>query len=72
MPLYEDVLEFLNCDDDLVAANNDEESEQLINERNQERWILLKKVSYLQRVAANEMKYIAAENKNVLAPDCHH
>ncbi|CCG23217.1 Pld1 phospholipase D1 [Candida orthopsilosis Co 90-125] len=63
LPSYEDVLEFLNCDDDLVAANNDEESEQLINERNQERWILLKKVSYLQRVAANEMKYIAAENK---------
>ncbi|KAI5968318.1 SPO14 [Candida margitis] len=63
VPCYEDVLDFLNCDDDQVAANKDEESEQLINERNEERWLLLKKVSYLQRVAANEKKYVAAENK---------
>lgn len=63
VPLYEDVLDFLNCDDEHVAANDDEESEHLINERNEERWLLLKKVSYLQRVAANEMKYVTIENK---------
>ncbi|ODV80433.1 phospholipase D, partial [Suhomyces tanzawaensis NRRL Y-17324] len=54
LPDIHNVKDFLEADDFDIIDEIDEESEKLINERNKERWALLKKISYLQRVAAKE------------------
>lgn len=54
LPDVSNVLEFLESDDFEMVDDMDEESEGLVTERNRERWRLLKKISYLQRVAAKE------------------
>ena len=41
----------------------DDESEDIIAERNKERWMLLKKISYLQRLAAREKSMNDTENQ---------
>lgn len=54
LPDFDSVLEFLESDDHNISGSMDSESEEIVTERNQERWLLLKKISYLQRVAAKE------------------
>ena len=43
---------FLGCDDFDESEQLDEETEKITTEKNKERWMLLKRVAYLQRVAA--------------------
>lgn len=54
LPDLANVKEFLESDDMDMLDEMDERSEEIITERNKERWQLLKKISYLQRVAARE------------------
>lgn len=55
LPNLHEVEEFLESDDaDLYTELSKEESESIIAERNKERWLLLKKISYMQRTAAKE------------------
>ncbi|KAI5962196.1 SPO14 [Candida pseudojiufengensis] len=63
LPVLEDVLNFLNSNDYEMFNKMDEESEQIIDERNKERWLLLKKIAYLQRVAAREQHFAEVENE---------
>lgn len=63
LPDFDNVLEFLESDDYLITGNMDAESEEIITERNKERWLLLKKISYLQRVAAKEKSTNEEEDK---------
>ncbi|CAK9436905.1 uncharacterized protein LODBEIA_P14270 [Lodderomyces beijingensis] len=63
IPDVESVKQFLESDDSLIVEDMDEESQRIINERNEERWLLLKKISYLQRVASREEKFAGHENK---------
>ncbi|KAI5954529.1 SPO14 [Candida jiufengensis] len=66
IPLHEDVLQFLNSNDSQMFHDMDEESEVIINERNKERWLLLKKLAYLQRVGAREQYFANIENEKRL------
>lgn len=63
LPDVESVHEFLECDDYDMIEEMDETSEEVISTRNRERWQLLKKLSYMQRVAAREMKEDDEERK---------
>ncbi|KAG7663028.1 SPO14 [[Candida] subhashii] len=63
MPDIQSVREFLEADDCEMTDEMDEESEKIINERNRERWLLLKKISYLQRIASKEQAATEKENK---------
>jgi phospholipase D1/2 len=63
IPDLESVTEFLEGDDAEMLDEMDEESEKLITQRNTERWLLLKKIAYLQRVAAKEKADNEAEEK---------
>lgn len=63
IPDIESVTDFLEGDDVDMFDEMDEESEKLITLRNIERWLLLKKISYLQRVAAKEKVDYEAETK---------
>lgn len=56
LPDIENVVNFLEEDDALVNGLMDAESEIEVQERNKERWRLLKTLSYLQRVAAKQKK----------------
>ena len=63
LPDVESVREFLNGDDaELAGMYKEEDVAQIISRRNEERWLLLKKVSYLQRVAAKEQHSKTVEN----------
>lgn len=62
LPETPDVQEFLESDDLEMLDEMDEKSEEIITERNKERWQLLKKISYLQRVAAREKDQKDDEN----------
>ena len=53
----------LESDDCHMSGEMDDESEDIIAERNKERWMLLKKISYLQRLAAREKSMNDTENK---------
>ncbi|CUM52126.1 uncharacterized protein AC631_03520 [Debaryomyces fabryi] len=61
------VKDFLESDDCEMIDEMDEESENIISERNRERWQLLKKVSYLQRVAARTKEQSEEESKKRVA-----
>ncbi|KAK6455580.1 phospholipase D [Scheffersomyces xylosifermentans] len=63
LPDIENVREFLEADDYDMVDQMDEQSEIIISERNRERWQLLKKLSYLQRVAAKEKRQSEDESK---------
>lgn len=63
IPDIDSVKEFLEGEDVDMFDEMDEASEKLINLRNTERWLLLKKISYLQRVAAKEKADFEAESK---------
>ncbi|CAI5756948.1 unnamed protein product [Candida verbasci] len=63
LPNLDAVLDFLNSDDHDLIDKMDEKTEEIINERNKERWLLLKKISYLQRIAAKEAQSIEEENR---------
>lgn len=63
LPPTEEVIEFLESDDYAMVDDMDAESEAIIHERNRERLALLKKISYLQRVAAREQEMEAEEQK---------
>lgn len=63
LPDLQNVTEFLEADDFDMSEEMDEDSESIIHERNKERWRLLKKVSYLQRVSAIQTETQAEENK---------
>lgn len=63
LPPMEDVMEFLESDDYDMSDEMDEDSEAMIHERNKERLALLKKISYLQRVAAREKETQEEEQK---------
>lgn len=63
LPDYDNVKEFLELNDHGMVDEMDEESENIISERNKERWILLKKVSYLQRVAYKAKEQADEESK---------
>ncbi|KAG7196064.1 Phospholipase D1 [Scheffersomyces spartinae] len=52
LPDEQAVKEFLELDDSDMIDEMDRESEDIISARNKERWRLLKKISYLQRVTA--------------------
>jgi phospholipase D1/2 len=67
IPDLENVCEFLDADDFSMHDEMDEESETIISERNRERWQLLKKISYLQRVAAKEKEEQDEESKKRVA-----
>lgn len=67
LPDSEVVLEFLELDDCEMIDEMDEESESIVTERNRERWQLLKKVSYLQRVAARTKEQTEEESKRRVA-----
>ncbi|RCK63977.1 Phospholipase D1 [Candida viswanathii] len=54
LPDFDNVVGFLESDDCRITGKMDAESEKILTERNKERWLLLKKISYLQRVAAKE------------------
>ncbi|CAK7903236.1 phospholipase D1 [[Candida] anglica] len=56
LPPAEEVEEFL-------AGDDEDESEEVITERNKERWQLLKKISYMQRSAAKEKEQRDEEQK---------
>lgn len=51
LPNVEDVLLFLEHDDHEFQDVMDEATEDIIASRNKERWMLLKKIAYLQRIA---------------------
>lgn len=63
LPPLDDVMEYLESDDFDMSDEMDEESEGIIHQRNKERWALLKKISYLQRVAAREKEMEEEEQK---------
>ncbi|EGW32412.1 uncharacterized protein SPAPADRAFT_67029 [Spathaspora passalidarum NRRL Y-27907] len=63
LPDIDHVREFLEADDIHMTDEMDEESERIISERNKERWLLLKKISYLQRVASKQNRSNEVENK---------
>lgn len=63
LPELEEVMEFLESDDFDMSDEMDDESEEIIFERNKERWNLLKKISYLQRIVAIERENEEIENK---------
>lgn len=63
LPNVDQVLEFLD-DDCILGGNIDltQEEELWIHERNKERWNMLKRITYLQRVAAKQQKQTEEEN----------
>lgn len=61
LPDIENVMGFLNLDDHEYLELMDEETEEFLTERNTERWVLLKRIAYLQRMAAKEAKENLAE-----------
>lgn len=63
LPDIDPVLEFLELDDFAMTDEMDEESELIIYERNKERWLLLKKIAYLQRVYSRQLDAEEVENK---------
>ncbi|CAH6719242.1 phospholipase D1 [[Candida] jaroonii] len=63
IPDIDNVVEFLESDDFEMTDEMDEESEQIIFERNKERWNLLKKIAYLQRVTTRQNDSLEEENK---------
>ncbi|KAL6451092.1 SPO14 Phospholipase D1 [Candida maltosa Xu316] len=63
LPDFDTVRDFLESDDCHMHDEMDEESEKIIAERNKERWLLLKKISYLQRVAAKEKSLSEEEDE---------
>lgn len=67
LPDLENVAEFLESDDYDMTDEMDEESERIITERNKERWSLLKKLSYLQRVHAYQKEQDDEEGKKRVA-----
>lgn len=62
LPDQNTVREFLESDDFAMTDDMDTELEEIISARNRERWQLLKKISYLQRVAAIEKEQNDEEN----------
>lgn len=62
LPDIENVREFLTLNDDELLSNMTEENEEILAHRNRERWLLLKKIAYLQRVAAKETKQMQDES----------
>lgn len=54
LPNIQDVKEFLNLGDSELRAKLGEDAEEVLFNRNLERWLLLKKIAYLQFVAAKE------------------
>lgn len=67
LPDVENVKDFLNLDDETLLNSNDEAAEETICKRNIERWMLLKKIAYLQLVAARDAKQTENEKKKRLA-----
>lgn len=67
LPGSELIREFLESDDSDMIDEMDEESEKIISERNRERWALLKRISYLQRVAAKTQEQTEEESKKRVA-----
>ncbi|CUM56245.1 unnamed protein product [Debaryomyces tyrocola] len=67
LPDSDVVKEFLESDDCEMIDEMDEESENIISERNRERWQLLKRVSYLQRVAARTKDQTEDESRKRVA-----
>lgn len=67
LPDLENVKAFLELDDSEYSADMTEENEELLTERNKERWILLKRISYLQRIAVKESQQTAIERQKRIA-----
>lgn len=67
LPDIESVEEFLVLDDHEISNKMDEETEEKLAKRDKERWLLLKKISYLQRVAAIQTKQKQEESTKRLS-----
>lgn len=67
LPDLENVKDFLELDDYEYSKELDEENEDLLTERNRERWVLLKRIAYLQRIAAKEAQQLAVERQKRIA-----
>lgn len=67
LPDVESVLLFLELDDHEFQDNMNEWSEEVLHNRNLERWLLLKKIAYLQRVATKTAKESQEESARRLA-----
>ncbi|KAJ8146063.1 hypothetical protein OY671_000857 [Metschnikowia pulcherrima] len=61
LPNIQDVKEFLNSDDSDMKSEQGEETEEILFSRNLERWMLLKKILYLQLVAASNAQQTEKE-----------
>lgn len=61
LPDVENVIEFLNEEDCFNQEKLDEVTEERISARNRERWMLLKKIAYLQLAAAKHAQQTEAE-----------
>lgn len=67
LPDIESVEDFLILDDHEISETMDEATEEKLAKRNKERWLLLKKISYLQRVAAIQSKQKQEESAKRLS-----
>lgn len=67
LPDLENVEEFLNLDDADFQNQTDDETEELLTERDSERLTLLKRIAYLQRMAAKEAKETQIEREKRVA-----
>lgn len=67
LPDIENVKEFLELNDADFADDMTEENEELLTQRNRERWVLLKRIAYLQRIAAKEAQQLAIERQKRIA-----
>ncbi|SGZ49776.1 CIC11C00000004728 [Sungouiella intermedia] len=67
LPDVESVLQFLELDDYEFQDNMDEWTEDVLYNRNKERWLLLKKIAYLQRMATKAAQQNQDENAKRLA-----
>ncbi|OBA20145.1 phospholipase D [Metschnikowia bicuspidata var. bicuspidata NRRL YB-4993] len=61
LPNIQDVKDFLNLDDSDLKQRFGDNAEDVLFNRNLERWLLLKKVAYLQLVAAKDAKQTEKE-----------
>lgn len=67
LPDVDSVLLFLELDDHEIVGDIDEDDEEFLAMRNRERWLLLKRIAYLQRLAAKADRQAQEEATKRLA-----
>lgn len=67
LPDIGNVIDFLELDDKDLLNSQDSDTEEIIATRNKERWLLLKKIAYLQLVASRDAQQQEVERKKRLA-----